>query len=124
MILGLPRNSIVSTLGAVLIYLAIAAVALVDALGVSENAISKTRRHLNDFGRQVLHRRATRTYLYSKGDRMIPWEDILDHAKEEAERLAGTPAQGTVRIVGFTGSGHVGHLVVDAKKYRNVIFQD
>lgn len=66
MILGHPRNFIVSTLGAVLIHLAIAAVALLDALGVPENAVSKTRRHLNDPALQFLHRRVSRTYLYSK----------------------------------------------------------
>ena len=64
MILGHPRNFIVSMLGAVLIYLVIAAVALLDALGVSENVVSKTRRHLNDPARQFLHCRVSRTYLY------------------------------------------------------------
>ncbi|KAL3436993.1 hypothetical protein BDV09DRAFT_193289 [Aspergillus tetrazonus] len=105
MILGHPRNFIVSTLGAVLIYLVIAAVALLDALGVSENVVSKTRRHLNDPAR----------------DRMVPWKEILDYLKKPRTDFEVPLLKVRYGLCNLD-SGHVGHLVDDAK-YRDAIFQ-
>ncbi|RDW83607.1 uncharacterized protein DSM5745_03933 [Aspergillus mulundensis] len=122
MILALPRNFLVRIPGTVLIYLAIAVVAILDALGLSENVISKTRRHLNDPGLLFLRPGVQRTYVYSKSDRMVPYQDILEHAKEATSRLRDPSSDGTVWTVEFNGSGHVGHLAVDREKYHGAIF--
>ncbi|KAL4919211.1 hypothetical protein BDW62DRAFT_200091 [Aspergillus aurantiobrunneus] len=124
MILALPRNPVIRAVGAILIYIVITVVALFDALGVSENVISKTRRQLNNPRLPFLHPNVRRTYLYSTTDRMVPWGDILQHAKEAREDLDSfnPPDAVQVQTVEFKGSGHVGHLTVDRKRYHDAVF--
>lgn len=124
MISALPNTWLVRVTGAILIYLIVGVVAIVDALNLYENAISKTRRALNNPARIFLRSSVPRVYLYSKTDRMVQWRDILQHA-DEARLLSGVSddldRDGLVRTVEFAGSGHVGHLAVDGEKYWDSI---
>ncbi|KAL4908402.1 hypothetical protein BDW74DRAFT_175084 [Aspergillus multicolor] len=104
MILALPKPLFIKILGAALIYLVVGPVALLDSLGVYENAILKARRVLNDVSGCFLRPGTRRIYLYSQSDAMVPWRDIVEHA-DEARRV--TKGRCSVQTVEFDGSGHV-----------------
>ncbi|KAL4778257.1 hypothetical protein BJX76DRAFT_343752 [Aspergillus varians] len=123
-ILALPQSplNLIKLLGAVLIYAVVATVALLDALGLYENAISKTRRALNRSPECFLMPGVRRVYLYSRTDAMVPWSDILDHAAE-ARRLLGLlgGSEDLVSTTEFAGSAHVEHLAVAAEEYTKAV---
>jgi hypothetical protein len=58
---------------------------------------------------------ASRTYLYSKTDKLIRWQDVEAHAKDARE------SNSEVRLELFTGSQHVGHIMTDPERYSNVV---
>lgn len=124
MISALPSTWLARVTGAILIYLIVGVVAILDALNLYENVISKTRRSLNDLGGVFLQSSVPRVYLYSKTDRMVQWRDILQHADEARLLIGGSDGldrTDLVRAVEFAGSGHVGHLAVDGEKYWDSI---
>ncbi|KAF2707689.1 hypothetical protein K504DRAFT_458170 [Pleomassaria siparia CBS 279.74] len=55
------------------------------------------------------------SYLWGKGDDLVDWVDIVDHAEEAKEK------GWLVRSEEFVGSGHCGHLRVDAGKYTEAV---
>ncbi|KZF25114.1 hypothetical protein L228DRAFT_62276 [Xylona heveae TC161] len=98
---------VVKILGTLLIYVIVGVVAALDALQVSENVISKTRRVLNapESGFVVgcnpnpkylnpVPVPVSRVYLYSKADTMVPWRDVLMHAEEARDVLARFHGEG------------------------------
>ena len=54
-------------------------------------------------------------YIWSKGDELIEWRDIVEHAKE-AERRGWE-----VRSEEFLESGHCDHLKVDGERYTRIV---
>ncbi|KAL4821964.1 hypothetical protein BDW67DRAFT_149915 [Aspergillus spinulosporus] len=119
MILALPKSPLIRLLGAALIYSVVVTVALLDFLRLYQNVISKTRHVLNSQSGCFLRRGVRRAYLYSRTDAMVPWIDILDHARE-ARRLAES-GDDLVQTVEFTGSGHVEHLTVAEEEYTKAV---
>lgn len=138
MILSLPRGSLVlKALGAALIYLVVRVVAVLDALSISENVISKTRRELNNITNAFLQPWIPRVYLYSKADVMVPWRDVLAHADQAKQKLqlllasqsqTASPQRSKnfdlddlIRTVEFNGSGHAGHITVAEERYWKAV---
>ena len=56
-----------------------------------------------------------RCYVFSKGDKIVKWEDVVEHA-DEAESMGWS-----VEKEVFEGSGHVGHLVADSDRYWRIV---
>ncbi|PYH82280.1 hypothetical protein BO82DRAFT_401605 [Aspergillus uvarum CBS 121591] len=89
------------------------------AIALSENAMTKTWRRLNHPAECFRRAGIRRGYLYSRADAMVPWEDVLNHASE-VRRLA--EREDLVWTVEFTGSKHVGHLVVARRDYTHELW--
>ncbi|KAK3064591.1 hypothetical protein LTS18_005803 [Coniosporium uncinatum] len=110
---GLPKSFLPRLLGLLVIHLALITFAVVDNLIVSESFFTWLRRNLND--ESLFAKEVPRCYLYSKEDDMVLWRDIEAHA-------ADAVAEGyDVEKVRFEGSKHVGHMVVDSKRYWSAI---
>jgi hypothetical protein len=81
--------------------------------GYENNVISRTRRRLQD--PVYFDPNAPRCYLYSKGDSLISWQDVQEHAEESI--CAGM----CVEEVLFEGSGHVGHAKEEPGRYWDAV---
>jgi hypothetical protein len=81
--------------------------------GFENNVISQTRRRLTN--PTYFDPDAPRCYLYSKGDSLISWEDVHEHAEESIE--AGI----SVTEVLFESSGHVEHAKEEAERYWDAV---
>jgi hypothetical protein len=79
----------------------------------SDDLVTELRRDLN-LG-QYFALNVKRLYIYSKEDKMVWWEDVVDHAVEAKEK--GYKVQTEL----WSGSGHCGHLMIDEKRYWNVV---
>jgi Eukaryotic protein of unknown function (DUF829) len=75
----------------------------------SPGFIQALRRGLNDA--RLFPPPGRRVYLYSTADDMVGWRDVVAHAVE-AKGLGYR-----VEMVEFAGSKHVGHVMVDPKRY-------
>jgi len=116
---GLPKNPLVRLIATPLLHGMLLLAGLSHQIGVAELATSKTWRVLNDPSGPFLQRQTPRTYVYSKGDVMIPAEDVVEHA--EIARSASGLGDDRIALVEFIGSQHVNHLSVDAEKYWRVV---
>jgi len=114
MILSLPRNPLLYYLGVAAVSAVMVYVFIGDNVLGSENVIEKVRRQLLE--QQFVSSDVPRTYLYSKADQMVWWQDVRNHA-DMARRL-GT---GKVVEVVFENSGHVSHIKEDEVKYWNSV---
>jgi hypothetical protein len=81
--------------------------------GYENNVISRTRRRLQD--PVYFDPNAPRCYLYSKGDCLISWEDVQEHAEESVR------ADMCVEEVLFEDSGHVGHAKEEPGRYWDAV---
>lgn len=81
-------------------------------LGKRLDALSVTAAAQNTPERLALEVR--RSYIYSKEDALIPWEDVEEHAAEAKAKGAN------VRLELFKGV-HVGHLRTDPERYWKVV---
>lgn len=85
------------------------------ALFGKENAvISRTRRRLNDAQSWEL-KNMSRTYVYSKTDALISFEDVEEHAEESAS--VGI----AVQKVRFEASSHCNHIKEGEEKYWKAV---
>lgn len=106
---SLPNNALARAFGLALGVAVLAATWVVFGLvvGFENNALSKTRRALNDaalWGGARALRRAPRTYLFSEADDLILWRDVEAHAAEAAA-AAGVASL----LVRYQASPHCGH---------------
>ncbi|KAJ0416333.1 hypothetical protein BJY00DRAFT_234991 [Aspergillus carlsbadensis] len=119
MITALPKSVFVRVTGAAIIWFALAVIWVLHTLGLYESPIDNTRWVLNQASSVTARPGVVRRYLYSKGDVMVPWEAVVEHAEEARAVIGG--GEGQVKAVEFEGSGHVGHLAVDPERYWRVI---
>ncbi|KAK2071408.1 hypothetical protein P8C59_005836 [Phyllachora maydis] len=114
---SLPRNRAVRALGVPFgfVVLAITWVLFSLFVGYDNNAISKTRRALND-SRLWAIARAPRTYIFSEADDLIWWEDVEAHGVEAA-KMHGV----TSLLVRFKKSGHCNHVKENKLFYWNAV---
>jgi hypothetical protein len=114
---SLPRNPIVRMFGFPFgaFVLAITWVLFSLFVGYENNAISKSRRALND-SRLWAVARVPRTYIFSETDDLIWWKDVEDHSDEAAKRHGVTSL-----VVRFKKSGHCNHLKKNEEYYWNAV---
>jgi hypothetical protein len=62
-----------------------------------------------------------RTYIFSKTDDMVKWQDVVDHADEARAKAAELGTELEVRTEEFAGSGHVSHARVDGDRYWGIV---
>lgn len=82
-------------------------------VGSENNIISRSRRQLLD--PKFFDLQAPRCYLYSKGDALIAWQDIYEHAGESMEH------SGCVTEVIFEHSDHVDHARQEPSRYWDAV---
>lgn len=98
----------------VLLHLFLAAYWSVKTVTGSKNKIEVMREWLVDG--KMWDRGVVRCYVFSKGDEMVMWEDVIEHSAESREK--GWKA---VRTEEFVGSKHCGHLLVDEGRYWRIV---
>jgi hypothetical protein len=77
-----------------------------------ENVVQNLRTGLNN--KDLFLLQARRLYLYSKADKMVFWEDIVENGTAEALGCEVTK-------VPFENSTHAAHIMEDAKKYWDAV---
>ncbi|KAJ6260088.1 hypothetical protein Dda_5734 [Drechslerella dactyloides] len=78
-----------------------------------EGPIGKIRRVLND--ETLVSEDSVRGYIYCKGDAIVGWEDIVEHADQACER------GWKVLQAGFDGGNHVGGYRYHREEYINFV---
>ena len=73
----------------------------------------RMRQELNDA--KLFPSTASRTYFYSKTDKLIRWQDVEEHARIARE------GNSKVRLELFNGSQHVGHFKTDPERYSTIV---
>ncbi|KAK8001698.1 hypothetical protein PG991_013920 [Apiospora marii] len=103
----------VRSLGAPLVYGAVAAMQGLQAAGLVRS-VRELRRELNDPG--AFGTRTRRLYLYSRADAMVAAEDVLAHAREAGRELGCR-----VGAVGFEEAAHCALVREDEGRYWGAI---
>ncbi|KAK6362556.1 hypothetical protein TWF730_000014 [Orbilia blumenaviensis] len=109
------RNQVVKTILYPVVYLFFIAVYLPPMIIGMEDPISRMRRTLND--ETLVSEGGVRGYAYCKGDIMVGWEDIVQHADEAEER------GWKVSKLGFEGGNHVGCYRFHPREYEEFVRQ-
>ncbi|PZD22923.1 DUF829 domain containing protein [Pyrenophora tritici-repentis] len=81
--------------------------------GYENNPVSRSRRQLLD--PELFALTVPRCYLYSKGDALVAWQDIYEHASELISR------NGCVTETIFEDSEHVTHAKRESRRYWNTV---
>ncbi|KAK6343778.1 hypothetical protein TWF696_007440 [Orbilia brochopaga] len=109
------HNSTLRTILFPLVYLAIFLTYLPSMLLGLENPIGKLKRILND--ETFVSEGGVRGYIYCKGDIMVGWENVVEHADQASER------GWNVLQAGFDGGNHVGCYRYHPDEYINFVLQ-
>ncbi|KAK6535759.1 hypothetical protein TWF281_000011 [Arthrobotrys megalospora] len=109
------RNQIVKTILYPVVYLLVSIIYLPPMIIGMENPIARMRRTLND--ETLVSEGGARGYTYCKGDAMVGWEDIVEHA-DEAEGRGWK-----VSKLGFEGGNHVGCYRYHPREYEEFVRQ-
>ncbi|RDI85380.1 hypothetical protein Vi05172_g4787 [Venturia inaequalis] len=107
----LPDNAVVRLLG---FPFAATVIGFLALFGKENAVVARTRRRLNDAQSWEL-KNMSRTYVYSKTDAFISFEDVEEHAEEAA--AAGI----MVQKVRFEASSHCCHIKEDEGKYWKAV---
>ncbi|KAF3180018.1 hypothetical protein TWF225_001927 [Orbilia oligospora] len=113
--LEIIRNQVVKTILYPIVYLLVTIVYVPPKIIGMEDPISRMRRTLND--ETLVSEGGIRGYTYCKGDVMVGWEDILEHANEAEER------GWKVSRLGFEGGTHVGCYRHHPREYEEFVRQ-
>ena len=92
---------------------------LVETIGGGEDIAISLRRRLNDPEGAFTKGALKRLYIYSAADKLIPAEDVEAHGRE----AIGIIGQHRVQMEDFVSSRHVGHVMLDEKRYWSLVEQ-
>ena len=123
---GLPSSlpAPVRTIGGVLMYTFRVSTSMAGKMLGVEGAITGMRRKLNDAHGAFMVDGVLRLYIYSETDELVPWQHVEMHAREARsvlEKRSNGAGTLQVKLEKFVGSRHVGHVVVDARRYWRVV---
>jgi hypothetical protein len=110
---GLPSTPIVKQLLSLFVYGLVGVITLKEAATGEDHWMEKMRKDLNE---DELLRTRGRVYIYSKGDKIVGWEDVESHAMDAEKK-----GLGEVRKELWEKSSHVGHMFSNGEKYWNVV---
>jgi hypothetical protein len=112
---GLPKSLFWRVFGSAMVHLLLMTTFVFYVATRRENKMVVLCRQLND--EQVFDKRVPRTYLYSRADQMVGFEEVEEHAAI-AKRKGWD-----VTMVQFANSAHCGHVREDEAKYWASIMQ-
>ncbi|KAK5088224.1 hypothetical protein LTR05_002441 [Lithohypha guttulata] len=135
---GVPSNNLfIKSAARALAYAAVGATAVVDILNLSEHALWKLYRKLNDANDVFLCRSTNseeaahirpipRTYIYSESDLMILAVDVVGHARVAKEKLLAMDIEKnlieeSVKMEEFVGTEHVNHVKSEREGYWGTV---
>ncbi|KAI9758707.1 MAG: hypothetical protein M4579_002882 [Chaenotheca gracillima] len=110
---ALPKQFFLRLIGLVAIHLTIVSAFVIGVVFRKESPIARIARNLNDA--KLMDPRASRSYIYSESDELVPWQEVEQHSIEAEQK------GWIVRREKFQGSTHVGHLRVDERRYWSVV---
>ncbi|KAF3924516.1 hypothetical protein ABW21_db0202409 [Orbilia brochopaga] len=113
--LEVVRNPTLRTILFPIFYLVLLLIYLPPMLLGIEHPIGRLKRILND--ETFISEGGARGYIYCKGDTMVGWENIVEHANQAHER------GWKVLQVGFDGGNHVGCYRYHPEEYVNLVRQ-
>jgi hypothetical protein len=111
---GLPTTPVLKQFLGLFVYGLVGVITLKEVATGEDHWMEKMRKDLNDEG--LLKSKRGRVYIYSKGDKIVGWEDIEIHAVDAEKK-----GLGEVRKELWEKSGHVGHMFSNQEKYWNVV---
>ncbi|KIX08749.1 uncharacterized protein Z518_03406 [Rhinocladiella mackenziei CBS 650.93] len=114
---ALPKSIPARAIGSAAVWAYLGIGYVLDKVGGKENIIMTLRRKLNHPQGAFMQRYLNRLYIYSQADPLIPAEDVEQHAREAAAVIGN----GRVEMADFVSSRHVGHVMLDERRYWNVI---
>ncbi|KIW13707.1 hypothetical protein PV08_08898 [Exophiala spinifera] len=137
----LPKKSVTRRMLATPIaWAVIGSCALFNDLGLIESSPSKIWRCLNEpdgsflfkhdhavdtLGFNPSKRTVPRTYIFGKGDQLVPHEHIVLHAAEARNKCVVFASEAdpneSIRLEEFIGSPHVNHVSVDTQRYWQLV---
>lgn len=107
--MSMPKQTYIQLSMKLLLFIILGALWLIHRIFRLENAVDHLRRLLND--PHVSSLATKRSYVYSKQDQLVRWQDVESHAEEAEKR-----GYDVVREE-FGASAHVSHMRMDAVKY-------
>ena len=120
---GLPKSPIINLLGPPLVYATVGTSGILHHAGISELAVHKVWRTLND-PKGAFLRDIPRTYIFSDADDVIDDKDVKRHANEAIkalEALGSTRAAENIRCEEFVGTAHVNHMLKNSDRYWKIV---
>lgn len=111
---GLPKNWLVQFIGTWLLRIWMHAGMFLVWLFGQEDILTRLRRWLNDTNR--FDASMARIYLYSKADKLVPWQDVRDHAEEATKN-----GFKEVKQVVFESAPHCALVMDDPKRYWDTV---
>ncbi|CAF9929455.1 MAG: hypothetical protein GOMPHAMPRED_005407 [Gomphillus americanus] len=115
----LPRQIVMYWLGTGLLFFMMCIATFLGLLFQWAPLLDQVWHDLNDVSNnvQLVDQNTRRLYLYSKKDELVDWRNIVEHASDA--QVKGHQVQ----IEEFMNSKHVAHVLVDGKRYWDLIRQ-
>ena len=114
---SLPKSGPLRTLGSVAVWGYIGMAQTIETISGSDNITIWLRKKLNDPEGAFMQDGLKRLYIYSQADALIPAEDVEAHANEAISIIG----KDRVQLEDFVSSRHVGHAMLDEKRYWGLI---
>lgn len=114
---SLPKSGPGRVIGSAAVWAYIGLAKVIETVAGNEDITTSLRRRLNDPNGAFMQGTLKRLYIYSQADKLIPAPDVEAHA-EEAVSLIG---RDRVRLEDFVSSKHVGHVMLDERRYWSLI---
>ena len=111
---GLPSTPVLKQLLSLFVYGLVGVITLKEVATGEDHWMEKMRKDLNQ--EELLKSTRGRVYIYSKGDKIVGWEDVESHAVDAEKK-----GLGEVRKELWEKSGHVGHMFSNGEKYWDVV---
>jgi pimeloyl-ACP methyl ester carboxylesterase len=112
--LSMPKSPLTKYLGPLIIHFVLCLLYLALFLTRAEDAITRIRNQLNDH--KLFSSEVPRLYIYSKADRLVPYQDVKSHAGDA--KVKGYRATSEVL---FEDSAHCAHAMAHKEEYWEAV---
>ena len=114
MTLSMPRTPVTKVLGPPMLHIVLCLLYLVLFITRTEDAITRIRKQLNDHS--LFSPDVPRLYLYSKADRLVPYQDVKGHVND-----AKTNGYLATTELLFETSAHCAHAMAHKERYWEAV---